>query len=86
VTQKIDLETVIQECVLAKRAEHSPRTAEWYELAYGYFLQFLKENNPSTRLADVGISEARSFVVWLQTRPKKGTDKPLSSHTINCWV
>jgi hypothetical protein len=42
VTQKIDLETVIKECVLAKRAEHSPRTAQWYELACGYFLQFLK--------------------------------------------
>jgi len=86
VTQKIDLETVIKECVLAKRAEHSPRTAQWYELACGYFLQFLKENNHSIRLADVGISQARAFVVSLQTRPKKGTDKPLSSHTINCWV
>jgi integrase/recombinase XerD len=86
VTQKIDLDTVIKECVLAKRAEHSPRTAEWYELACGYFLQFLKENKLSTRLADVGISQARSFVVYLQTRQKMGTDRPLSSHTINCWV
>jgi hypothetical protein len=28
VTRKIDLEMVIKECVLGKRAEHSPRTAE----------------------------------------------------------
>jgi hypothetical protein len=29
VTQKIDIAPVMQEFILAKRAEHSPKTARW---------------------------------------------------------
>lgn len=86
VTQTIDIESVMQEFVLAKRAEYSPKTARWYEQTCKYFLQFLKDNNHSTRLADVGISQARAFVVALQSRPKHGGTMPLSSHSINSWT
>lgn len=86
VTQTIDIDAVMREFVLAKRAEHSPKTARWYEQTCKYFLDFLKENHLSTRLADVGISQARAFVVALQSRPKRGTTQPLSSHSINNWV
>jgi site-specific recombinase XerD len=49
-------------------------------------MESLKERNYSTRLADVGISQVREFVVPLQNRPKRGTTKPLSSHSINSWA
>jgi|GEM_PF-5181556 len=75
VTQKIDIESVMQEFVLAKRAEHTSKTARWYEQTCKYFLQFLKDNNHSTRLADVEISQAPAFVVALQSRPKHGGTK-----------
>jgi site-specific recombinase XerD len=86
VTQTIDIEAVMREFVLAKRAEHSPKTARWYEQTCTYFLAFLKENHHSTRLADIGISQARAFVVALQGRPRQGTTRPLSSHSINSWA
>jgi integrase/recombinase XerC/integrase/recombinase XerD len=86
VTQKIDIAAVMQEFVLAKQAEHSPKTARWYAQTCKYFLEFLKENNLSTRLADVGISQARAYMVDLQSRPKRRTTKPLSSHSINSWA
>jgi len=86
VTQKIDIESVMQKFVLAKRAEHSPKTTRWYERTCKYCLQFLKDNNHSTRLADDVISLARAFVVALLSHPKHGSTKPLSSHSINSWT
>jgi hypothetical protein len=64
-----------------KPAEHSPKTTGWYEQTCKYFREFLKENEPSTRPSDVGISQARVFVVALQSRPKRGTTKPRSSQS-----
>lgn len=82
----LDLATVADEFLIAQQAEHSPKTARWYAQTIEYFLAFLRERQTSTLLADVGVREVREWIIELQTRPRRGREGTLSSHTINSWV
>lgn len=77
----IELERLIQHFEVFNRSEgKSPKTVKWYSDVLNLFLNWLESENRSTRLADLGENEIRSFILYLQGRKIHG--KPLSTHTI----
>src|SRR3990170_2953993 len=91
----IILEQLISHFQVANRAEgKSPATLRWYEQNLDLFLRYLGERRHSLRLRDVGLDQAREFVLALQDQDVRFANNPftptrkhkLSSHTINCAV
>ncbi|MFC1873727.1 tyrosine-type recombinase/integrase [Chloroflexota bacterium] len=54
----------------------SQRTIEWYAANLKRFLQFLKSNNMSTSVKEIGITEVRRFIHHLQSEVVRWEDKP----------
>lgn len=88
----ITLEQLVNHFQLANRAEgKSPKTLSWYQQNLDLFLRFLEADGRSTRLRDVGIEEARAFVISLQEQDVRFANNPftparrhkLSTHSIN---
>lgn len=89
---EIDLEQLLGYFQVANRAEgKSPATLSWYEQNVGLFLRHLQRQGRSTKLADVGVLEARDFILSLQGQDTRFANNPftparphrLSSHSIN---
>ena len=92
---EIDLDQVASYFHVANRAEgKSPATVSWYDQNLGLFFRFLRERGLSTRLRDVGLPQAREFVLSLQSQDTRFARNPftpvrqhsLSSHSINSAV
>ena len=60
--------------------EEKPKTVRWYNQSLGLFLNWLREEGMSTRLANLGQKETRHFIIHLQSRPGiKGPASPAQS-------
>ena len=88
------LPTLIDLFVTTKQTEgRSERTLGWYRDMLTHFANFLG-NGTETKLKDLSIDDARSFVAWLQSRPSRYANHPmrpkedggLSANTIHGYV
>jgi hypothetical protein len=77
---------------VSNRAEgKSPATIRWYEQNIALFVSFLNDTGHSTAVRDVGLIEAREFILSLQAQTTRFATNPftptreqhLSSHSIN---
>jgi site-specific recombinase XerD len=80
---------------VSNRAEgKSPATLRWYEQNIALFVRYLEDRRHSTAVRDVGLAEAREFIISLQSRESVWASNPyiptqerhLSSHSINTAV
>ena len=60
-------------------AGKSERTVQWYDQRIGLFLGFLTEQGMSTDLTDVGLTEARAFVLSLHGPRLKYLNNPFTA-------
>jgi len=88
----VTLEQLATYFQVSNRAEgKSPATIRWYEQNIALFLRFLNDRDLSTAVRDVGLPEAREFILSLQAQTTRFASNPftptreqhLSSHTIN---
>lgn len=87
----ITLDRLIAHYEVHNRTEgKSPKTVAWHNESLGLFLRFLRRRGYSIHLRDVGLPEAREFVLYLQSKRVKyensafasPKEEPLSPHTI----
>ncbi|MFX1265653.1 MAG: tyrosine-type recombinase/integrase, partial [Promethearchaeota archaeon] len=74
--EPIELSSLGQHFELFNRTEgNSTKTLRWYEQSLKQFQQFLKKTGKLTNLANLGESEVREFILYLQDR-RKWQDNP----------
>ena len=82
---RLELKDLMEEFELHNRSDgKKPKTVRWYNQSLGIFLNWLREEGMSTRLANLGENEARHFVIHLQCRP--GIKELASPDTVNSRV
>jgi len=92
--RNIPLEQLIRHYEVYNRSEgKSPRTISWYTDNLTKFTRFLQNGGSPVHLADVGIGEAREFILYLQQKRKwddsdtiRTRDENLSPYTIQGYV
>jgi site-specific recombinase XerD len=90
----IPLEQLIRYYKVYNKSERkSPNTVSWYTYCLTTFLRYLQDRGNLVTLADIGIIEAREFILYLQEKRKWdnsktiGTrDENLSPYTIQGYV
>lgn len=67
----LDLEKIIDQFVLAKRAEgKSTKTVDGYANILRSYCKYARENAGSSSISGFNIDNIRAYVIYLQTRPK----------------
>lgn len=92
--EPIELSSLVQHFEVFNRTEgKTAKTLRWYAQSLKQFLLFLKKTRKPTNLANLGESEAREFILYLQDR-RKWQDNPyvrtnhgkLSAMTIQNYI
>ena len=77
----IELSALAKHFELNNRTEgKSSKTIDWYNLALKQFHRFLIESEKSTNLGELGVSEVREFILYLQGRYKLQVNPFVTNH------
>ncbi len=72
-----DFEDLIQNHMYCLTAEgRSQKTIDWYAANLKRFLRFLKSNNMSASVKDIGVTQGRQFIHHLQSEVVRWEDSP----------
>ena len=67
----IDISALVEHFELFNKTEgKSPKTIIWYNMALTQFQRFLKQSGKSTLLGDLGETQVREFILFLQEKIK----------------
>lgn len=76
----VDLDTLRKHFELYNRTEgKSPKTVDWYNQTLRRFERFRLNQEKSTRIADIGETEVREFILYLQSR-QRWQENPYLKH------
>jgi len=77
--KNIELPQLIAAFEVRNRAlNRSPKTTTWYSANLRIFQNFLQSNGFSTFIDDIGLDEARHFIIYLQNKYKYDIDQSVS--------
>jgi integrase/recombinase XerD len=88
------LDQLVADYLICCRSEgKSPKTIESYSLSLRKFSEFLKQSKVVKPISEIGLSEVRRFIIYLQNDAKrwdsvsgKQDNKKLSPFSVFCYV